>query len=242
MSTTENPGRRWPLIAAASTLVVVIAGGAVVFAARDDGAAAPAPTTSPVTLPATPETVSAPVATAPPATSAAPTTAPPATVAPATAAPTTAPQPSTTLPQPVPAPSDPRAFEEQQLLGGISIPTLGVEAPLLEGVRLTTLDNGPGHWPGSAMPGEIGNVVVAAHRTSHGGPFRYIDTLVAGDEVVFTTETGPITYTVTGVQVVQPDALWIVEPTETPTATLFACHPPGSVAQRIVVNLQMAVG
>ena len=92
------------------------------------------------------------------------------------------------------------------------------------------------------MPGEIGNVVVAAHRTSHGGPFRYIDTLVAGDEVVFTTETGPITYTVTGVQVVQPDALWIVEPTETPTATLFACHPPGSVAQRIVVNLQMAVG
>lgn len=240
MSTTEHPGRRWPLIAAASTLVVVVAGGAVVFAARDDGAAAPAPTTAPVTLPATPDPEFEPVTTAPPATAAPATTAPPTTAPPTTDAP--APEPSTTLPQPLPPPPDPRAFEEQQLLGGISIPTLGVDAPLLEGVRLTTLDNGPGHWPGSAMPGEIGNVVVAAHRTSHGGPFRYIDTLVEGDEVIFTTEAGPITYTVTGVQIVEPDALWIVEPTETPTATLFACHPPGSVKQRIVVNLQMAVG
>jgi sortase A len=105
---------------------------------------------------------------------------------------------------------------------------------------LTTLDNGPGHWPGTAMPGEIGNVVVAAHRTSHGGPFRNIDQLVAGDTVMFTTEAGEIPYRVTGTQVVNPDAIWIVDPTSTPTATLFACHPPGSVAQRIVVNLELA--
>ncbi len=154
-----------------------------------------------------------------------------------TVAPSTLPAQPT---QPIPPPPDPRGFEEQIQLGGIEIPKLGVDAPLLEGIRLTTLDNGPGHWPGTAMPGEVGNVVVAAHRTSHGGPFRNIDQLVAGDMVVFTTDAGEIPYRVTGTQIVNPDAIWIVDPTDTPTATLFACHPPGSVRQRIVVNLELA--
>ena len=170
------------------------------------------------------------------------TTTTPATTTTTTTSTTLAP---TTLPaeptQPIAPPPDPRGDEDQIRLGGISIPKLGVDAPLLEGIRLTTLDNGPGHWPGTAMPGEVGNVVVAAHRTSHGGPFRNIDQLVAGDTVMFTTDAGEIAYLVTGTQVVNPDAVWIVDPTDTPTATLFACHPPGSVAQRIVVNLELAV-
>ena len=90
------------------------------------------------------------------------------------------------------------------------------------------------------MPGEIGNVVVAAHRTSHGAEFRHLDALAPGDEVVFTTDDGTFTYLVTGTQIVTPDSLWIVDPTDTPTATLFACHPLGSTAQRIVVNLALA--
>ena len=149
-----------------------------------------------------------------------------------------------TLPQqtsrPIAPPPDPRGDEDGVQLGGISIPKLGLDAPLFSGIRLTTLDNGPGHWPGTAMPGEVGNVVVAAHRTSHGAAFRHIDQLVPGDVVNFTTEAGLIEYTVTGTQIVQPDALWIVDPTDTPTATLFACHPPGSTRQRIVVNLELS--
>ena len=133
---------------------------------------------------------------------------------------TTTTLPSTTLPaqlsQPVAPPPDRRGDEDQIQLGGISIPKLGVDAPLLEGIRLTTLDNRPGHWPGTTMPGEVGNVVVAAHRTSHGGPFRNIDQLVAGDTVMFTTEAGAIPYRVAGTQVVNSDALWIVDPTSTP--------------------------
>ncbi|MGB3735205.1 MAG: class E sortase [Ilumatobacter sp.] len=165
------------------------------------------------------------------------TTAPTTTLAPPTTTAATLPeQPS----QPIAPPPDPRGAEDQIQLGGISIPSLGLDAPLLEGIRLTTLDNGPGHWPGTAMPGQVGNVVVAAHRTSHGGPFRNIDQLVAGDIVLFTTDAGEIEYTVTGTQIVNPDAIWIVDPTDTPTATLFACHPPGSVAQRIVVNLELS--
>jgi sortase A len=170
-----------------------------------------------------------------------PSTSPPSTLPTTTTTPVATSVVFDTLPeQPIEPPADPRGPEDQMQLGGISIPKLGVDEPLFEGIRLTTLDVGPGHWPGTAMPGEVGNVVVAAHRVSHGGPFRNIDQLVAGDSVMFTTAAGEIEYTVTGTQIVNPDAVWIVDPTDTPTATLFACHPPGSVAQRIVVNLELA--
>jgi sortase A len=151
---------------------------------------------------------------------------------------------TTTLPrqmtQPVAPPSDVRAFENNPELGRISIPKIGLDSELNEGIRLTTLDRGPGHWPGTAMPGQIGNVVVAGHRTSHGAEFRHLDALAPGDEVVFSTADGTFTYVVTGTQIVTPDALWIVDPTDTPTATLFACHPLGSTAKRIVVNLTLS--
>ncbi|MGI9645975.1 MAG: sortase [Ilumatobacteraceae bacterium] len=188
----------------------------------------------------------APTTTAPAAVTTSPTT-PPTTV-PATSpsttissSPPTVTAPATTLPtSPIASPLDPHTQEPLIELGGITIPRLGVDAPLLEGIRLPTLDRGPGHWPGTAMPGENGNVVVDGHRTSHGAPFRDLDQLVPGDLVVFDTAGGIDEYVVTGTQVVEPDALWIVEPTDQPTATLFACHPLGSTSHRIVVNLELA--
>lgn len=141
---------------------------------------------------------------------------------------------------PIAPPSDPEAAEPLVEVGTIRIPKLGIDETMYSGIRLSTLDHGPGHWPGTALPGAVGNVVVAGHRTSHGAPFRHIDTLVAGDEVRFTTAAGEFTYRVTGTRVVEPDAVWIVDPTPTPTATLFACHPPGSVSQRIVAHLELA--
>jgi sortase A len=142
--------------------------------------------------------------------------------------------------QPIAPPQDQRGSENNPQLGRISIPKIGLDSELHEGIRLTTLDRGPGHWPGSGMPGEIGNVVVAGHRTSHAAEFRHLDALAPGDEVVFSTDDGSFTYLVTGTQIVTPDSLWIVDPTDTPTATLFACHPLGSTAERIVVTLALA--
>ncbi|MGA9275975.1 sortase [Ilumatobacter sp.] len=188
-----------------------------------DPALTPAASTETVVLPGASTTTTGPAATTTTTTTVAPTT----TVAEESG--------------PIAPPGDTRGFEELTQLGSITIPKLGVDEPLLEGIRLTTLDVGPGHWPGSAMPGDDGNVVVAAHRTSHGAPFRHIDQLVAGDIVEFTTLEGDARYEVTGTQIVDPDALWIVDPTPEPTATLFACHPPGSVAHRIVVNLELVV-
>jgi sortase A len=87
------------------------------------------------------------------------------------------------------------------------------------------------------MPGKLGNVVVAGHRTSHGAVFRDIDRLVQGDEVIFTTADGEFRYLVERISIVQPDAMYIISQTLGRTATLFACHPPGSTRQRIVAHL-----
>jgi sortase A len=244
--------RRVARRSAPAALVVVLLAGIGLALLADDAPSTSAILSSPPPTTTSPALVEVDGESAPPVSARATTVAPapattvvaPPTSAPALAAVTPEVAAGGTLPEqpaePIAPPSDPRADEEQIELGSISIPKLEVHAPLLEGIRLTTLDNGPGHWPGSAMPGQVGNVVVAAHRTSHGGPFRHIDQLVAGDFVEFTTPDGLSTYVVTGTQIVEPDAIWIVDPTETPTATLFACHPAGSVSQRIVVNLELA--
>jgi sortase A len=187
------------------------------------------------------------------------TTAPPAappTTTPPTITPTTTAAPSTTsarvdtiattvattttstivLPQPI-APPDPNADEPLVEIGRIEIPRISVDRPVYEGITLGTLDNGPGHWPGSAMPGQIGNVVVAGHRVSHSGPFRNIDQLQPGDEVVLTTADGRFVYVVSGSEVVEPTAIEVIDQTPAATATLFACHPPGSTKYRYIVHL-----
>jgi sortase A len=145
-----------------------------------------------------------------------------------------------TLPNPEAVPADPRAAEPLVQLGSIEIPKIGVDKPMFEGITLTTLDRGPGHWPGTAMPGHVGNVVIAGHRVSHDKPFRHLEQLEVGDEVVLTTDEGRFVYKVSGTEVVYPDALWIADQTADYTATLFACHPAGSTRQRIVVHLAFA--
>lgn len=121
-------------------------------------------------------------------------------------------------------------------IGFIEIPKLNMGQFMLEGIDISILNRGPGHWPGTAMPGQVGNVVVAGHRTSHSRPFRYIDTLEIGDEMFLTVGLEKFRYVVTGHEVVKPDAVWIVDQTETATATLFACHPPGATTYRWVTR------
>lgn len=225
---------------AVATLLTLSACGA-----SDDAAGATPATTRPTPVTAEPAVTTAPTTAAPATTSTTvpPTTAPvPTTTEPAT----TEPAATTTLvvqapvAQPIAPPVDAYAQELVIEMGSIAIPKLDVDMTMYEGIRLTTLDYGPGHWPGSAMPGQTGNVVVGGHRTSSHRVFRDVDQLVAGDEIVFSDESGVHTYLVDRVEIVEPTAVWIVDPTETATATLFACHPPGSTAQRIVVFADLA--
>ena len=140
---------------------------------------------------------------------------------------------------PVEPPADEYAAEPAIVLGSIEIPKLGLSVPLNQGISLSTIDRGPSYWPGTAMPGQVGNVVVAGHRVTRTRPFRNIDQLVAGDEIIFTVEGVRSVYVVNGDEIVTPDAMRIVDPTPTPTATLFACHPPGSARYRYVVTADL---
>jgi sortase A len=158
---------------------------------------------------------------------------------------TTRPPTTTTvaLPAPENAPVDPYANVPVRQIGSIEIPRIGLNHPIFEGVWLTVVDHGPGHWPGTAMPGAAGNTVFAGHRVTHTHPFLNVDELRYGDQIVFHMPNGDFTYAVTQILIVDPNAMWITNPTPTPTVTLFACHPKHSAAHRIVVkgNLIRAV-
>jgi sortase A len=121
-------------------------------------------------------------------------------------------------------------------IGTIEIPKINLVHPIFEGVDETVIHWGPGHWPGSAMPGKVGNAVFAGHRVTHTRPFYDIDLLNPGDEIIVHTADGTFTYRITGHQIVTPKDLWIVNPTPTATITIFACHPKHSAAQRYVVR------
>jgi sortase A len=206
----------------------------------DDASVAPVATSAAATTTTTVTRSTATTAAAPSTTAAAPsTTAPPATTG---TTPTTAAPPTTVaLPTPEPPPPEDGTTEPRVQVGSIEIPAIGLSASMFEGIRLSTLNNGPGHWPGTAMPGEVGNVVVGGHRTSKHRVFRHIDELVAGDQIIFDDADGEHIYIVNRVEIVSPTDVWIINPTDTPTATLFACHPPGSTRQRIVVFADLQV-
>ncbi len=136
-------------------------------------------------------------------------------------------------------PDDPYAPEPLVEIGTIEIRKLGLNHRVFHGITLRSIDHGPSHWPGSALPGERGSAVFAGHRVTHSRPFRNLDQLVPGDHVFFTVEGTRSSYVVTGHEIVSPSGMHIVEPTPTPTATLFACHPPGSARFRYVVHLAL---
>lgn len=138
--------------------------------------------------------------------------------------------------KPIDPPPNPRAAEPIVRIGEIHIPKIGLVHPVYEGVTLTVIDHGPGHWPGSALPGQLGNSVFAGHRVTHSRPFRRIHEMVPGDDIIFKMQNGTFTYKMTGHQIVTPKDVHIVNPTTDATVTLFACHPPGSARQRYVVR------
>ncbi|MFM2182364.1 MAG: hypothetical protein RJB61_658 [Actinomycetota bacterium] len=172
------------------------------------------------------------------------TTPPPTTIAPTTTASTTTSTtttsttvPPTLPPLPVPEPVPPDGADEPEVvIGTIEIPAIGLSDTLYQGMAMSSLDRGPSHWPGTAMPGGYGNVVVGGHRTSHSRPFYSLDKLVEGDEIVYTTDEGTFVYEVTNIFIVDPDDNWVISQTPGYTTTLFACHPLFTTDQRIIVR------
>ncbi|GAA1527264.1 class E sortase [Actinomadura kijaniata] len=130
-------------------------------------------------------------------------------------------------------------------LAMIRIPKFGPKYRfvVIEGVELSDLRKGPGHYPGSALPGEVGNFVVSGHRTTYSAPFNRVGELGEGDQILIDTRDTQYVYEVTGRKIVQPTAVEVTAPVplhpgRKPTQrliTLTTCHPKYSAAQRLIV-------
>ena len=122
----------------------------------------------------------------------------------------------------------------------LEVPAIGLTTTVHEGIELEGLNDGPGHWPGSAMPGVEGNMAFFGHRTSHTHPFLELDKLVPGNDVLVRSNGYTYRYKVTETLITAPsDADTIGKWTTTSTVTLVACHPPGSIDHRIVVRAEL---
>jgi len=119
----------------------------------------------------------------------------------------------------------------------IQIKAIGVDVVVVEGTSASALRAGAGHYPNTPLPGEVGNVAIAGHRTTYGKPFANLDQLKPGDLVVLETPIGRDLYEVSQKPYAVDASNW--EPiAQTPdrTLTLTTCHPKGSAKQRLVVK------
>jgi sortase A len=116
----------------------------------------------------------------------------------------------------------------------ISIPDINLDAVVVQGIEPAMLRQGPGHDPASALPGEKGNCVIAAHRNAYGWWFYGLSKLELDSLVRLKTPRETLTYRVVLTRVVKEDDLSVLQQTEYPRLTLYTCTLPKS-DQRVVV-------
>jgi sortase A len=120
-------------------------------------------------------------------------------------------------------------------IGRIVVPSIGLDEVVVEGMDDETLNAGPGHLPGSVLPGEPGNAVISAHRDRH---FRPLGRIAVGDTIDVETLKGRSRWIVVSRRVVRAGVPALFE-TETPTLTLTTCWPVrylGTAPDRLLVQ------
>ncbi|MGH8927292.1 MAG: sortase [Acidimicrobiia bacterium] len=124
----------------------------------------------------------------------------------------------------------------------IIIDKIELDAVVFEGVDRTTLKSGPGHMPGTPLPGQPGNAVISGHRTTYGRPFYDLDVLVPGDRIQVESAVGMNTYAVRDVLIVLPTDVWVAANTDGAWLTLTTCNPRFSAAERLIVQAELVDG
>ena len=148
--------------------------------------------------------------------------------------------PTTRVPEPV----------EGEPFATFRIPRLGSEwtQPVVEGIEAEQLSKGVGHYVGTALPGQLGNLALAGHRATNGEPFRDLDRMREGDEIIVETRSSTYTYVVDRPWVlVRPSAVEMIAPvpgepgvraTE-PKLTLTTCNPRWASTERLIVEARL---
>jgi len=139
-------------------------------------------------------------------------------------------------------PHAPRIVAPGSTIGRIEIPRLGVTAIVRAGSDARTLQLAVGHIPGTAYPGERGNVGLAGHRDTF---FRRLRDIQTDDAIDVVTPEGRFTYRVQRTNIVQPSDVWVLDRTPEPSLTLVTCYPftyVGSAPERFVVRATLEPG
>jgi sortase A len=124
-------------------------------------------------------------------------------------------------------------------LAVLSIPKIGLEVPVFEGTDDLTLNRGAGRITGTAGPGQLGNMGVAAHRD---GFFRKLKDVHVGDTIELAANRGNYRYTVENIEIVDPANVSVLRSQPHPTITLVTCYPfyfVGSAPQRYIVHASL---
>ena len=118
------------------------------------------------------------------------------------------------------------------------------ERPIAEGIGVSDVLNkiGLGHYPGTQMPGEVGNFALASHRMAYGGGFKDVHQLQVGDRIYVETQDGWYGYSFRSLQYVKPSGVGVIEPVPEQAGiqpvdrliTLTTCNPFFSTAERII--------
>jgi sortase A len=126
------------------------------------------------------------------------------------------------------------------VVGRLEIPRLSLSTVVFEGADAEVLERGAGHLPGSALPGDRGNTVLAAHRDTF---FRSLRGIRVGDVVKVHRPPKDSIYVVQSARVVEPDEVDVLKPTKDPALTLITCYPfrfIGPAPERFVVRAVLA--
>jgi sortase A len=152
--------------------------------------------------------------------------------------PTTIPSPTTTSTTSPPSPPLPPSGDA---VAQIRIPKIGLDDIVVNGIGVDDLRKGPGHYPETPLPGQLGNTAIAGHRTTYGAPFGNLDQLSSGDEILLRTLQGSFTYRVYSQLIVDPSDIAVLspDPNRRATVTLTTCNPKYSAAQRLVVQASL---
>jgi len=129
-----------------------------------------------------------------------------------------------------------------QPIGLLAIPKLGLDDVVVQGTGEPQLQGGPGHYLGTALPGQMGNAAIAGHRTTFAAPFYDLNELVRGDPVFVLTSQGLFRYDVAFSEVVSPGDTAVLDTASYPELTLTTCNPRYSASSRLVVVALLDLG
>jgi sortase A len=128
------------------------------------------------------------------------------------------------------------------VVGRLEIPRLHLAVMVVEGTDERDLKRAAGHIPGTALPGEPGNVGIAAHRDTFFRPLREIQ---PHDKITLDTLEGKYDYRVLSTEIVSPDDVRVLYPTGRDSLTLVTCFPfyyVGSAPKRFIVRAERITG